>query len=645
VSTIFGVVSFGGAPVGSPELTAMDAALAGDRIGGTYWSDGTAAVGCMVQDFTVEDAHERQPLHDRGQNLVLVADGRLDNRAELGATLGLRADGGVPDSTLLLAAFERWGEACLDHVAGELALAVWSRRAQQLFLGCSAPLSRPLLYVWDGRRLAFATHPRGLFAIAGFQRRIDEDAITALVLGQRRDQTGTVFRDVRRLPPGMHLTAERSGTRIKHWWRPDLRRRLRLRSESDYVEALDDVLGRVVASQLRRNGPIGVMLSGGLDSGALAVLAAERLAADGEMLACYTEVPPPGFSAAVPPGRYADETPYVTALARMHPNLSLRFVTGHQRGLLDCIEDYFDACETPFRNAANRPWMEAIHERAAADGVRVLLAGDHGNVTASWSGDGLLVELLRAGRVVRAARESRAWARVGRSPTPWRAFAGHGVLPLLPPTAQRAIVATADRRRLGPDPRGALPFVNPELVARAAKAPSALGHVTRLRNGARGQRIEAILSSSPLMSDFAAGARLRFGVEARSPLADRRLVEFCIAVPEQQWSRADQDRILMRRAMAGRLPAASLTMRERGLQAAGWFQSMASERDRLVGETDQFAADPLTCRVLDVRAMRAALEQWPAQSSGAHAELVRLRGQLGIALMMGAFLRWAQTRA
>ena len=137
----------------------------------------------------------------------------------------------------------------------------------------------------------------------------------------------------------------------------------------------------------------------------------------------------------------------MTALARMHPNLSLRFVTGHERSLLDGIEDYFDACETPFRNAANRPWMEAIHERAAADGVRVLLGSDRGNLTASWSGDGLLVELLRAGRVMRAARESQAWARVGRSHSPWRALAGHGVVSLLPPTAQRAIIGTADRRR------------------------------------------------------------------------------------------------------------------------------------------------------------------------------------------------------
>ncbi len=102
----------------------------------------------------------------------------------------------------------------------------------------------------------------------------------------------------------------------------------------------------------------------------------------------------------------------------------------------------------PFVNAANRGWIEAILSRAADDGVRVLLTGDQGNLTASWDGAGLLSQLLRRGRVGRAVTEARALARAGRYPSTGRALARLGILPLLPDAVSRGIWSLAGRARV-----------------------------------------------------------------------------------------------------------------------------------------------------------------------------------------------------
>jgi asparagine synthase (glutamine-hydrolysing) len=133
-----------------------------------------------------------------------------------------------------------------------------------------------------------------------------------------------------------------------------------------------------------------------------------------------------------------------------------------------------------------------------------------------------------------------------------------------------------------------------------------------------------------------------FGVDIRTPLADRRLVEFCLQVPETQYARDGEDRWLIRRAMAGRLPEETLRSRRRGLQAASWFSDMRAEQEDLLRAVGRFEADDLTRRVLDLPRLRRLLEDWPAQAPTDTRSVGLYRGAVGTALMTGAFLLWAQ---
>ncbi len=205
--------------------------------------DGPAAIGHLGDKFPANHEDDRQPVVDADRKLCLVVDGRLDNRRELYGLLGITA-GDAPslrDSELVRRAYERWGKQFLQHVIGELAVAVWDGRSRELLLGCSAPLSRPLFYSSIAGRFAFASQPRGLFALPGLTRRVDELAVVDLLSFRTREERLTLFSDVHRVVPGESLTVDRRGTRIERWWQPDLAARLRLSSSDEYVAAFDEL--------------------------------------------------------------------------------------------------------------------------------------------------------------------------------------------------------------------------------------------------------------------------------------------------------------------------------------------------------------------------------------------------------------------
>jgi asparagine synthase (glutamine-hydrolysing) len=471
---------------------------------------------------------------------------------------------------------------------------------------------------------------------------VDELAVVDLLSFRTSEERLTLFSDVHRVVPGERLTVDRRGTRIERWWQPDLATKLRLSSSDEYVAAFEELLKRVIDDHLPATGPIGVMLSGGLDSGAVAAMAASGLAVSGRSLRTYTEVPPAGFSGPVALGRDGDESGRVAGLATMHPNVCIQLIDGSQRGLLDGIDDYLSYAEVPFVNAANRGWIEAILSRAAQDGVRVLLTGDQGNLTASWEGAGLLSQLLRRGRLRRAVSEARALACAGHSQSTVRALARLGVLPLLPHAISRGIWTLAAQRAVRSGAGHTRPLINERWAGRSSLSPARLPSGD-LADGGRAMRVRVLRRTGMFASQLYAAYHARFGVDVRTPLADRRLVEFCMAIPEEQYMANGQPRLLIRRAMAGRLPKDTLAARQRGLQAAAWFETMSAERTALLAEVQAFEADGLASRILDLPRMRTLLEQWPRERPLDAGGVAVYRGQLPLALVTGRFLLWAQT--
>lgn len=278
MSGICGLFNLDGAPVAAEDLPGMAALLARrgpERCGA--WQAGPVGLGHTLLATTPEAALERLPLEDPTSGCVVTADARLDNRGELLQALGLSDRAAVTgDGQLILAAYLRWGMACLERLRGDFAFALWDPRAMRLFCGRDHFGVRPLVYHHGpGRFFAFASEPRAVLVLPQTPYRINQGRIANHLVTQLEgiDKTSTFFEEVFRLPPAHALLVSPEGVRLWRYFSLEPGPELRLSSNEAYAEAFLEVFTEAVRCRLRGAATVGSMLSGGMDSGSVVAVA------------------------------------------------------------------------------------------------------------------------------------------------------------------------------------------------------------------------------------------------------------------------------------------------------------------------------------------------------------------------------------
>lgn len=646
MSAIFGLMHLAGAPLEGFELAAMSRALAPhgpDREGS--WMVSHVALGHRLLRITPEDEFEQQPVSSHDNHTVLVCDARIDNRPELALDLGIRSLGRTPDSEFVRRAYQRWGVGAARRLIGAFALAIWEPREQRLVLARSPRAERPLFYVTAAGRFAFASAPRALFALPGVPRAIDEQFLADYLAHERPEPGTSFYQGIRRVPPGHTLVVSPAGTVIHRSSDDDAGRELRFSRDDDYVEAFEELFTRVVRDHLRSSRPVGVMLSGGLDSSSVAATAAPMLEAARAPLLGFTEVPRAGFDGPVPPGRYADERPFVQALADRYPNLTPYFIDTAGRSSLDDLDATFDWLERPHHRPTNRVWHEAILAAAQRLGVGVMLHATQGNLTISWDGQGLFAHLCRTGRWRQAWRETQTLAASPRGRL--RRLATQGVLPNLPTWLYLAI----GRARFPGDPAGwsyqpwrAVSAIHPDFArvhqvderARAKRPDIRL----RLYPDTRPTRLGVMARLADVVDGIDGGYQARFGIESRDPTGDPRLARFCMSLPETQYLRNGRSRWLIRRAMQSHLPVEILENRRRGVPAADWLERMVFRRDHIQNELALLGRIPMARCAIDLARLARLAGTLERADAARPQDLSDYRGALETGLTVGRFIRW-----
>ena len=301
MSGIFGIIHRDGRPVDAADLERMREAMAHRGPDGSeIWIDGSAGLGQLMLHSTPESLHETLPWKDPESGLVITADARLDNRSELIASLGvdlnlwepaLRAieeyqnsenrrqgrlpQDGIPDSQLILAAYKRWGEACVDHLLGDFAFAIWNPREKRLFCARDHMGIRPFYYYLAKELFVFASSALGVVSAEVVPRRISEQRIADHLFWELEgaDKTCTFFEDVWRMPPSHAGTFSSQGFSSREYWRLDTEFELKLGSDEAYVDAFEEVFSQAISARMRCHKPVCSMLSGGLDSSTIVGIA------------------------------------------------------------------------------------------------------------------------------------------------------------------------------------------------------------------------------------------------------------------------------------------------------------------------------------------------------------------------------------
>ncbi len=612
MSAIFGLVCLNGQPIPKENLMRMSSALAAHGPdGGNVWSQNNVGLGQRLMRFTPEDDFEKQPLLSFDGQRVLVTDGRIDNRPELTQELKISSleARALPDSAFILRAYEKWGEECVNHLIGLFTFALWDQREKSLFLACSHLGERPLFFHATSQWFAFASMPKGLFALPFVPRELDLTYMADFLTRSLPEEGTTFYHSIRSLPGGhsLHLNFGKP-FQIKRYWQFNFQHELRLPKDHDYVDAFNSLFKKVSKEYLRSSHPMGILLSGGLDSSSIAATIAPMLKNEGKHLSAFTEVPRSNYDGPINAGRYADESQFVQSIARMYDNIDLKLVRVNGSMSFEDVEGLFTAVEMPFPNSSNRVWIETIFKNARDIGARVLFGGiNGGNLNSSWDGRSFLSELIVQGKWGRALKEGIGIMRESDHHSILRTLAS-GVMPSLPTPIWLNIRRLRHRNNtiyVANPPWLAYSPIHPEFgkIHRVTERAREKGHefYGRLRPYTRHLYYRYQLLFSGLSSQFSAGYEAQFGVDWRDPLGDVRIWEFCLSVPEEQYLRDGINRWLIRRAMKDKLPEEVVWNKKRGLQASDYYDRLYASRQTILDELSVLEKSDLAPSVLDQR--------------------------------------------
>lgn len=556
--------------------------------------------------------------------MVALFHGRLDDAA------GIE---GRSAADVVLRAYCRWGTDFAARMVGDFACAVWDGTKGRLLLARDPFAAQPLHFWRSGGGVRFATEPQGLLTHPDIPRAIDETWLARWLALLPLSESRSAYQGIERVMPGHVALFERGEHRQIPFWRPEDLPPIRLASDAEYAETMRALLDAAVRCRVAGHSAVGSTLSAGLDSSSVSLLAARQLAPRGLRLTSFTAVPVPGYDGAGKDARIWDEGPLASVVAGAEPNIDAVRVPNGGPPLFDVLDGFAATSGLPVMNPINQVWVDAIGRAAKQRGITVMLGAGMGNMSISYDGFGALPGLARGGQWIRLARHLSALHRCGHG---WGALIDRAILPALPERVRRVV------RKLAGHPEVSLhdfSAMRPDFAARLGlldQAERMAGDVSKLVPVAD-PRLAVIRRTDPGMALRA--ERRRFGYIPCDPTADRRLVEFCLAIPVEQYLLHGESRSLVRRAMAGILPDAVRLETRRGLQGADWSLHVDAERAGIAAEIARLESSPLASAAIDLPRLHALLRDWP--STGWHRPEIATSYRLALmrAVATGRFLR------
>ena len=606
MSAIAGIVWFNGAAAEGEAARRMTAAMASRGPDGQQaWSGGAAALGQCMLRTTPESLMERQPLANEDGSVVLVLDGRVDDRATL--RRDLEAGGAVlrdaTDAELVLRAYEAWGEGCADRVIGEFAFVVWDATRRRLFGARDAAGTRHFYYHRGAGHFAFASEIRGLLALGTIEARLNEARLLDCLVVEfdRDDEVGTLYDGIQRLPAGHSMVVAEGSVRTWRYWNPADLPEAKYASLDECAEAYLAQLRIAVECRLRHIGPVGAMLSGGLDSSSLVGLIRKefrhRLSSP---LRTFSLVRADRDNC-----RDAVHIDRMLAEGWVVPTILTSSVAAERwREQMDRIE------------GLNEPWALTqgftdglMYEAAARAGCRVLMDGMANDLYFYAVGRSLGFQRERLRRLPQVLAAS--W-RHGME-RPLRQLARRTAAEVTPRWARTAYAALYDRY--------AIPWSDFALLRRDVGRD--LLSASRKRRKSRLPEPRRLEDRALHARDFTTGLlsfahevngqlALSLGVEPRSPYSDRRMIEFAIRMPLEAKLCTRWYKHLARRAMAGILPEEVRWRSDIG-HHPGWTFYDALAREMAHGDPARWSTECLAGKLgpwLDPARLQRALGQY-----------------------------------
>ncbi len=492
-----------------------------------------AGAGLGFRRLSIIDLSERghQPMASKDGRFVMVFNGEAYNYADVRASLaslGHTFDG-TADSEVFLTAFQEWGVRAVDRFVGMFAVAIWDERERVLHLFRDRVGVKPLYYGWDGDTLWFGSELKALRAFTHWRPRIDRQALGEFLQYGYIASPRSIYTDVRKLPPGCRLELGASGEpRVVRYWNLLDAARDPLAGDDAALEAeLEELLASAFRYRMVSDVPVGVFLSGGVDSSIVTAMLAR---ASSQPLRTFTI----GFAE-----DHRNEAQWARKVAQHLGTQHTEYILG-VREAMEMARDWGSLFDEPFGDASGLPTL--LVSRLARADVKVALSADGGDEL--FMGYSVYDDVL--GRLDTLARVP-AWVKAAsaQSLAHARVDALDGALSRLGTSAAaRGFVARRIRRA-----RAIMPDASPARVYDAAISYWLPEEVAETIGAYTNPRVLAdTFPGSPIEQmgwwDFhhylpedvltkVDRTTMAVSLEGREPMLDHRLVEFAFRLPSR----------------------------------------------------------------------------------------------------------------
>jgi len=588
---------------------------------------------------------------------MLLFVGFLNHREELAQKLDIAMGrlAQMPDSRLVMAAWQKWGQKCLGHMYGIFSFAVCDISENQVHVIRSCEQGPGIFRYETADQVIYSTTTKAIFCHPEISKQVDEQRIADALILNYEDRERGYFKNIKHLPKGFILTTDVADTKLKSYFDLGAVKDVRYPRDADYVEHANSLLSNAVASTMRAEQTPGVSISSGLDSPTVAVAMMDHLAQSNQSekfgVKGYCSVPASFWDGRAVSGKAGDESGPVRDLMDKYPELEVEFVDSADLPFdhgMDLLQSYTDM---PMRGVGNLHWGMDLRQHARRDGRRVLLNGSSGNANYSFSGASVLFnQWFKQGRWLKLVREYNKFGKKNLKKNGWR-FGGlfnRAILPSLPDPLFELYQKARDGGRQG----GFSSFsaINSDYAQemRVEQRMEELGWDDSYRAPPDRRRFMQDMMSRGGGDDggfMLESLKMTHGVQGRDPLGDRKILEFCCAIPDNLFLNDGEDRWLIKAMMKDRLPKSILTA-PRGDQAADWHGRMKQDLDRIDSELERLAEDPVMAARLDIDRMRQTVQNWPektpisAKEDGADYLFGRLA--IGRALSIARFISQAE---
>ncbi|MGH7459848.1 MAG: asparagine synthetase B family protein [Longimicrobiales bacterium] len=545
------LASFGAAePLTQTQVTRM---LARQAARGTeqvqVWREDNTVIAVSRYSWELAPAFSGAVLIAEDEELVVAADATVYYVRVLRDLLdarGISVRSEAP-AHLIAAAYRAWGERCVDFIDGDFAFVIWDRVRRRAFAARDFSGKRPLHYAQLGRELVFASHISPIIEHPRCSQELNLPLVAATAAGLLFSGGPETCYAAVRVMPAAHGLIWQTGRTLgpRRYWEPPVGDEFAsVLSHEDAAEALRELLCSATRERLVAKEVNTVWMSGGWDSSSVFAAAQEAVRSDGSS----TQVRPVSIS--YPQGDPGREDEFISAIAE-HWHMPVHWLDIADIPLLDREPERALQRDQPYVHLYEK-WNHALAQGSRASGSRIALDGNGGDQLFQNS-DVFLADLLRQGKWPTLAREWRARPRGG-----FRDFFGSAIQPNLGPRMLRLAATLRGGRRLQHYLERKMPgWMRPAFLAEHKLAERDFGALTRPIRASHSEREIDWFFTCPYIPrafSFLGEFAITAGVELRSPLSDRRVLEFALSRPWWERSSGKETKRLLRRSMQGLLP-------------------------------------------------------------------------------------------